>query len=147
MKNTKNYAMGLALTLITGVIQADMMTTKTTCMAHAQDLTYMCKVNLSRHGHPVTDASISVSADMPSMPMAHNIKPVMALPVADMAGQYMYEMELEMAGTWRLIYHISSPFVDRLHEPLIVGADGAMAAHSHSHGTMDHSAMSSEDHN
>ena len=147
MRNTIAYAMGLALTFTAGVIQADMTATKTTCMPHAQELTYMCKVNLSQHGHPVTDAIISVSADMPSMPMAHNIKPVMAMPGADMAGEYMFVLELEMAGVWRLIYNISSPFVDRLHEPLMVGAEGAMDSHSHSHGdaTMDHST--SEDHN
>ncbi|MCP4790463.1 MAG: hypothetical protein GY881_09550 [Gammaproteobacteria bacterium] len=146
MKNAMNYAMGIALTFTAGVIQADMITTKTTCIAHAQELNYMCKVNLSRHSHPVTDAILSVSADMPSMPMAHNIKPVMAMPVADTAGQYMFVIELEMTGQWRLIYNIASPFVDRLYEPFMAGS-GDTVAHTHATTTMDHSDMQSTDHN
>ena len=126
MKKTILYTLVLALTITAGVTQADMITTQTTCMAHEQELTYMCKVNLSHHGQPATDVGISVSADMPSMPMAHNIKPVLAMPVTDMPSQYMFVLELQMQGAWRLVYNITRPFVDRLHETLIVGT-GDMA--------------------
>jgi hypothetical protein len=135
MKKTIRYAMVLAMTIIAGITQADMTTTQTTCMAHEQALTYMCKVNLSQHGQPVTGVVISVSADMPSMPMAHNVKPVLAMPVADVAGQYMFVLELKMEGAWRLVYNITSPFVDRLHEPLMVGTGDMADQEDHgSHG-------------
>ena len=131
--------MVLALTITASVTQADMITTQTTCMTHEQALTYMCKVNLSHHGEPATDIGISVSAVMPSMPMAHNIKPVLAIPVADVPGQYMFVLELEMKGTWRLVYNITRPFVDRLHETLMVGTGDMADQEDHSnHG--DHSS-------
>lgn len=135
MKKTIRYTLVLALTITAGVTQADMITTQTTCMTHEQALTYMCKVNLSHHGQPATDVGISVSADMPSMPMAHNIKPVLAMPVADVPGQYMFVLELEMKGAWRLVYNITRPFVDRLHETLMVGTGDMADQEDHSsHG-------------
>ena len=135
MKIIIRYTIVLALTITASVTQADMITTQTTCMTHEQALTYMCKVNLSHHGEPATNIGISVSAVMPSMPMAHNIKPVLAIPVADVPGQYMFVLELEMKGTWRLVYNITRPFVDRLHETLMVGTGDMADQEDHSnHG-------------
>ena len=143
MKKIIRYTLVLALTITASVTQADMITTQTTCMTHEQALTYMCKVNLSHHGEPATDVGISVSAVMPSMPMAHNIKPVLAIPVADVPGQYMFVLELEMKGTWRLVYNITRPFVDRLHETLMVGTGDMADQEDHSnHG--DHGGHSSD---
>jgi|GEM_PF-1170897 hypothetical protein len=143
MKKIIRYTLVLALTITASVTQADMITTQTTCMTHEQALTYMCKVNLSHHGEPATDVGISVSAVMPSMPMAHNIKPVLAMPVADVPGQYMFVLELEMKGTWRLVYNITRPFVDRLHETLMVGTGDMADQEDHSnHG--DHGGHSSD---
>ena len=149
MKNTITYALALALTIPTGIAQANMAKTHTSCMPHKQALTYACKVHLSAHSKPVSNADISVSADMPSMPMAHNMRQIMATPVAGLAGQYEFVLVLEMAGDWRLIYNISSPFIDRLHEPLVIGTSDKSKQHKSSHdNTMaDHSSMHSTDHN
>lgn len=92
---------------------------------------------------------MSVSAEMPSMPMAHNMRQTIAMPVANLVGQYEFVLVLEMAGDWRLIYNISSPFIDRLHEPLIIGISEKPKEHksSHSHTMADHSRVNSTDHN
>jgi hypothetical protein len=135
MKNTITYALASVLTMLTGVVQANMAKTQTSCMPHEQALTYACKVNLSVHNKPVSNAGISVSADMPSMPMAHNMRQIMAVPVAGFAGQYEFVLVLEMAGDWRLVYNISSPFMDRLHEPLVIGKSDKPKQHKTSHNT------------
>ena len=147
MKNTITYA--LALTMASGIAQANMAKTQTSCMPHEQALIYTCKVNLSVHNKPVSNAGISVSADMPSMPMAHNMRQIMAVPVAGLAGQYEFVLVLEMAGDWRLVYNISSPFMDRLHEPLVIGKSDKPKQNKSSHdNTMaDHSSMHNADPN
>ena len=145
MKIIIRYTIVLALTITASVTQADMITTQTICMTHEQALTYMCKVNLSHHGEPATNIGISVSAVMPSMPMAHNIKPVLAIPVADVPGQYKFVLELEMKGIWRLVYNITRPFVDRLHETLMVGTGDMADQEDHSsHGDQGNHSSGAE---
>ena len=50
------------------------------CRFTGTDFVYDCLVHLSRGGTPLAGAQLSIGADMPSMPMAHNIKPVKAKP-------------------------------------------------------------------
>jgi len=147
MKNTITYA--LALTMASGIAQANMAKTQTSCMPHEQALTYACMVNLSVHSNPVSNAGISVSADMPSMPMAHNMRQIIATPVAGLTGQYEFVLVLEMAGDWRLIYNIARPFIDRLHEPLVIGISdkSKQPKSSHDNTMADHSSTHSTDHN
>ncbi len=133
MKNPITYALALTLIMLSSIIQANMAKTQTSCIPHEQALTYACKVNLSVDTEPVSNAVISVSADMPSMPMAHNMRPIMAESVAGFAGQYEFVLVLEMAGNWRLVYNISSPFIDRLHEPLDIGTSNNPEEHKLSH--------------
>ena len=147
MKNTITYA--LALTMASGIAQANMAKTQTSCMPYEQALTYACMVNLSVHSKPVSNAGISVSADMPSMPMAHNMRQIIATPVAGLTGQYEFVLVLEMAGDWRLVYNISSPFMDRLHEPLVIGKSDKPKQHKTSHNTttVGHSSIHNADPN
>ena len=143
------FLLALVLIMTTSNVQANMAKTHTSCMPHGQPLTYICKVNLSLQSKPVSNAEMSVSAEMPSMPMAHNMRQTKVMPVADLVGQYEFVLVLEMAGDWRLIYNISSPFIDRLHEPLIIGISEKPKEHksSHSHTMADHSSVDSTDHN
>ena len=143
------FLLALVLIMTTSNVQANMAKTHTSCMPHGQPLTYICKVNLSLQSKPVSNAEMSVSAEMPSMPMAHNMRQTKVMPVVDLVGQYEFVLVLEMAGDWRLIYNISSPFIDRLHEPLIIGISEKPKEHksSHSHTMADHSSVDSTDHN
>jgi len=149
MKNAIRFALALILAMPTGIAQADMVKTQTSCMPHEQVLTYACKVNLFAHSKPVSNAVISVSADMPSMPMTHNMRQIMAMPVAGLTGQYEFVLVLEMVGDWRLIYNISNPFIDRLYEPLVIGTSDKSKPHKSSHDNTiaGHSSMHSADHN
>ena len=143
------FLLALVLIMTSNNVQANMAKTHTSCMPHGQPLTYTCKVNLSLQSKHVSNAEVSVSAEMPSMPMAHNMRQIMAMPVAGLTGQYEFVLILEMAGDWRLIYNISSPFIDRLHEPLIIGISEKPKEHKSSHDNTiaDHSSMHSAGHN
>ena len=76
-------------------------------------LTYDCTIRLSRGGKPLEGAQVSVGADMPSMPMAHNVKPVKAAP-GGKPGEYRARLELEMTGEWAVKLRLSGPVRDQL---------------------------------
>src|SRR5687768_2411720 len=69
------------------------------CKPAKADFIYDCTIRLSRNGQPLSGAEITVGADMPSMPMAHNVKPVKAR-AGKVPGEYEAELDLEMLGEW-----------------------------------------------
>ena len=69
------------------------------CKYSGKDYIYDCIIRLSRGGEPLSGAQLSVGADMPSMPMAHNLKPVKARP-GKKPGEYEARLDLEMPGEW-----------------------------------------------
>jgi hypothetical protein len=76
-------------------------------------LTYDCIIRLSRGGKPLEKAELSVGADMPSMPMAHNVKPAKAS-AGDKPGEYRVRLELEMSGEWAVKLRLSGPVRDQI---------------------------------
>jgi hypothetical protein len=56
---------------------------------------------------------IMVGADMPSMPMAHNMKPVKAQPTKT-PGEYRAKLDLEMNGEWAVKLRLAGPVRDQL---------------------------------
>ena len=83
------------------------------CRFTGTDFVYDCVVHLARGGAPVAGAQISIGADMPSMPMAHNLKPVKAKP-GKKPGDYEARLDLEMAGEWAVKLRLSGPVRDQL---------------------------------
>jgi len=83
------------------------------CRFTGKDYIYDCVVHLARGGAPLAGAQLSVGADMPSMPMAHNLKPVQANP-GKKPGEYEARLDLEMAGEWALKLRLSGPVRDLL---------------------------------
>ena len=85
------------------------------CKPTETDLVYDCRVVLkeARTGRPVSGAEVSIGADMPSMPMAHNVRPVKAVPGAA-PGEYAARIELEMFGEWALKLEVRKPVRDRI---------------------------------
>jgi hypothetical protein len=83
------------------------------CKPTKHDLVYDCRIALkeAKTGKPVSGAEVSVGADMPSMPMAHNVKPVRAKPGAA-PGEYEARIELEMFGEWALRLNVRGPARD-----------------------------------
>jgi hypothetical protein len=83
------------------------------CKGTGRDFVYACTARLTRGGTPLAGADVSVSADMPSMPMAHNVKPVKAVPTAT-PGDYTFALDLEMLGEWSVRLRLSGPVRDLL---------------------------------
>jgi hypothetical protein len=86
--------------------QADMRCTHT-----GTDFVYDCVVHVKRAGEPVSELSITAGADMPSMPMAHNVKPVKAHP-GKAPGEYRFRLDLDMPGEWAVKLRLSGPVRD-----------------------------------
>lgn len=74
-------------------------------------LTYDCTIQLSRDGKPLDGAHVSAGADMPSMPMAHNVAPVNAVPGLR-PGEYRVRLRLEMTGAWAVKLRVSGSVKD-----------------------------------
>jgi YtkA-like protein len=85
------------------------------CRPAGAMLQYDCTITLTnaRTGEPLPGVTLTVGADMPSMPMMHNVRPVQATPGAD-AGIYQARLTLEMHCDWSLQVNLSGPLRDRL---------------------------------
>ncbi len=83
------------------------------CRFTGTDFVYDCKVRLERAGKPLEGVRVSVGADMPSMPMAHNIKPVVARP-GKAPGEYEARLDLDMIGEWAIKLRLSGPVRDQV---------------------------------
>jgi hypothetical protein len=83
------------------------------CRFTGTDFVYDCVIRLTRGGQPLSGAQITVGADMPSMPMAHNVKPVKAVPGRE-PGSYEARLDLEMTGEWAVKLRLAGPVRDQL---------------------------------
>ena len=83
------------------------------CSETEQALKYSCTIQLSERssGVPVIGPQIVIGADMPDMPMAHNVPPVIAVE-SRTPGKYHATLFLEMQGQWVLRLRISGPLQD-----------------------------------
>ena len=86
---------------------------KLDCRFTGTDFVYDCTIRLSRGGEPLAGAQLTVGADMPSMPMAHIVKPVKAQPTKT-PGEYRTKLELEMSGEWVVKLRLAGPVRDQL---------------------------------
>ena len=85
------------------------------CAATAKPLEYDCAIKLSnaRSGAALTGVEVTVGADMPLMPMAHNVKPAKATPGSE-PGTYRAQIKLEMHGDWAVKVDLAGPVRDRI---------------------------------
>jgi len=92
------------------------------CAPEANALRQRCRVRLTdrRTGRPVEGASVTLTADMPSMPLAHAVRPVTATP-GPQPGTYQGTLELEMPGRWVVAARIAAPVQDQVTQPIDVG--------------------------
>lgn len=109
------------------------------CDPTDQTLVYDCLVMLKgrKSGAPLEAATVVIKVDMPSMPMAHNVPPVTAMPMAK-PGHYHAKIQLDMLGEWALTLDVSGPTRDKLVKKLQFG-DGAAHGGQMMKGEMDHS--------
>ena len=85
------------------------------CRPTGATLQYDCTVALihARTNEPLSGVTLTVGADMPSMPMMHNVRPVSAT-AGEKAGTYQARLTLEMHGDWALQLNLSGPLRDRV---------------------------------
>lgn len=83
------------------------------CKATGQDFVYDCRIMLMHGGRPLEGAAVTLGADMPAMPMAHNVGPANATP-GTKPGEYNARLDLEMLGEWAITLRIDGPVRDLL---------------------------------
>ena len=98
------------------------------CKATGEKLVYDCMIMLMnrKSGDPIPGAKIVVRADMPSMPMAHNVAPVNATGHGQARKLPRPHKALRLHGEWALTLDVSRPLRDRLVTKLQFGEMGAM---------------------
>jgi hypothetical protein len=95
------------------------------CQPAAKALNYECTIRLSDAGTgaPLSGVDLTVSAEMPSMPMAHNMRPVKATAGTE-PGLYHARIELEMQGDWALQLNLTGRIRDRVIRVMRFDDDG-----------------------
>ena len=106
-----------ALYLILGVLAlpalAQAPRAELACAPTGTDYVYDCTIRLTRGGKPLEGAQVTVGADMPAMPMAHNVKAQKARP-GTRPGEYSVRLDLEMLGEWAVKLRLRGPVRDQL---------------------------------
>jgi len=110
--DSKTLLLGLALA-VPGAALAQRAQAELSCVPAKTDFIYDCAIRLTRGGQPLPGAQITMGADMPSMPMAHNVKPVKAVPGKN-PGEYQAKLDLEMLGEWAVKLRLAGPVKDQL---------------------------------
>ncbi len=83
------------------------------CVSIGEGPALECTARLQNaNGEPIKTATVTLAAHMPSMPMAHSIKPVVAV-ATNHPGEYRTQLELEMPGVWAIQVDLSAPNRDR----------------------------------
>jgi len=96
------------------------------CRAAGQKLAYDCtfKLTNARTGAALDNARVTIGADMPSMPMAHNLPPVTAT-ATGAPGEYQARVRLEMHGDWALHLTVAGALRDQVVEVRNFGEQGS----------------------
>ena len=78
------------------------------CKPGPQKLQYDCVIKLAnaRTNEPLSGLTLTIGADMPSMPGAHSVRPIVATEDSD-KGTYRARIALEMHGDWALQLNLS----------------------------------------
>lgn len=103
----------LAIALLPEAVLAQRTQASLECRHTGKDFTYDCTIKINRDGEPLSGAQVTVGADMPSMPLAHTVKPVRAQ-ATKTPGEYRARLELEMTGEWAVKLRLAGPVRDQL---------------------------------
>ena len=112
-------------------------TVKLDCKPADEKLVFHCTFDvMGRKSHqPIQGAAFKVNADMPTMPLAHNVRPIRPEPVDGKPGSYSGKLELEMLGEWAIKMTFDKPVRDIVIEKVTFGGEPMAMDHS----KMDHS--------
>jgi hypothetical protein len=121
-------ALYLTLLLLPALAHAQTPKAELQCESTGTDFVFDCIIRLSRGGKPLEGARITVGADMPSMPMAHNVEPQKARP-GTTPGEYKARLDLEMLGEWAVKLRLAGPVRDQLILHYEFDSSGASPVH------------------
>lgn len=83
------------------------------CVSLGDGPQFECTARLmNAKGDPINGAKLTLNAHMPSMPMAHSVKPTIAA-ATNQPGKYRGQLELEMRGVWVIQVDMNAPTRDR----------------------------------
>ena len=139
----------LIASMIPTVLYPMMTKSQTECIATLKKFQYNCNVLFINKKEPMSGYSGIVGATMPSMAMAHNVRPVKFTEKEGMAGHYEFTIQLEMLGEWMFQYDITNPKRDRVLEKLVFDKTKSIAfdkKHNHSHHKNSDHKHSGHDH-
>ena len=124
----------LALVPAIALAAGERPTVKVQCKPTDEKLVFHCTFEvMGKKSHePIEGAAFKVNADMSTMPLAHNVRPIRPEPVAGTPGRYEGKIELEMLGEWAIKMTFDEPVRDIVIEKVTFG-DEAM-----DHSKMDH---------
>jgi hypothetical protein len=102
-----------AIAAAPAALAQERMGAEVTCSQVGTTMSYDCVLALKgkTSGQPIQGAAIVVGADMPSMPLAHSVKPVRAEPTGK-PGEYRFRITLDMHGEWALKIRLAKPRQD-----------------------------------
>ncbi len=127
MPNGKPTALAavLGLALVLPAQAAERVMANVKCTPTEQKLVYDCMIHLMGKTSKASleGASIKIKTDMPTMPMAHNVRPVEAEPMAK-PGMYKARLRLKMHGEWILRMEIGGPTRDLVIKKVMFGSEG-----------------------
>jgi hypothetical protein len=105
----------LALGMPSALALAQRAAADIACRPAGPVLVFDCDIRLSDRssGRPIDKADVTVGADMPSMPMVHNVRPVKAKRTGE-PGRYSARLELEMSGEWAVKIRVVGPVRDQI---------------------------------
>ena len=102
---------------IASALAADRARATVVCKPAPEKLAYDCILKLAnaRTGAPLDQAAVTIGADMPSMPLAHNVRPITAT-ATGIPGEYRARLTLEMHGDWAVRLKVAGPVNDQIVE-------------------------------
>ena len=101
------------LASITSALAAPRPAVDLHCVAHGSGPVLDCTVRVAIGGAPLEAAKLTLGASMPSMPMAHTVKPVLAT-ATGRPGEYRGSLQLEMNGDWAVQVDLAGPPRERV---------------------------------
>lgn len=132
LTRTTAFSIALLLLAATAASSQSRLKAELACAETPAHLAYDCTVRITEaaSGAAVEGLAVEIKADMPSMPMAHNIPPVGAAPAGE-PGIYAFPITLDMFGSWAFSIRLSGPREDLLVEVLNFEAGDASSRHCH----------------
>lgn len=110
---------------------AERMRAEVNCKPTEKPLVVHCVIKLfgRNSGTPIEGAKFKMYLSMPSMPMAHHMKPVDGKP-GHAPGEYQAMFYFEMAGEWMIDIRTSVPARDQMQHKIMVRKKGGGAGHA-----------------